>query len=128
IDAEAAVVADALERPGIVEQIARQDRAAAEAAEEAATASVAAEVAAAEQRESEQVARTSTERAAQIGEDPAPTVPAEAVHVLEAEYDEAIRCFEDESAGRDHAEALKRAEEELRRTGAGLTGNSEETL
>ncbi|MGH9280924.1 MAG: hypothetical protein ACRD12_22895, partial [Acidimicrobiales bacterium] len=128
IEAGAAVAADALERPAVVEQIARHDREASEAAEEAEEASAAAEVAAAEERASEQVARASTERALQIGEDPAPTVPAEPVHLLVAEHAEATRRFEDESAGRDHGEALKRAEAEFRRTGADLGGHSEETL
>lgn len=110
VQAETTAAIHAVQRPGIVERIARHDRDSQIAGQEAADAVTAGEQAAAEQRESEEVARASRERAAQINAVAAPAPPVEPVHVLEARYAELDRRLIDEAAGRDHHEALRRAE------------------
>lgn len=128
VEGEAAVAAWAAARPSMVEEIARQEREAQRADAAITEATAAGELAASEQREAQQVARTSRERATQLAVIPADFVPEMSVHLLEARFAELDQRLADEAAGRDHLAALRRAEADVSVTAAALTGLSEAVL
>jgi hypothetical protein len=128
VEAEAGVAAWLGSRPSVVEGIARQGREAQLAATAIVDATAAGELAAGEQREAQQVVRTSRERATQLAVVPADFVPELSVHLLEARFAELNTRLADEAAGRDHLAALRRAEADVSVTAAALTGLSEAVL
>lgn len=128
VEAEAAVAAWAAARPEVVEGIARHDRDALSAGTAVAEASAARELAEGEQRKSEDVAASDRERAKQLGVVPADSVPESPVHLLEARFAELDQRLADEGAGRDHLEALRRAQADVAAVAQALTGIPEEAL
>jgi len=115
-------------RPGLVEQIARHERDTRLATDAVEAAEGQAEMAAEQRRKSEQVAQVARDRAVQIGVIPAPDVPAEPIHVLEAAHGTLAEQLVNEAAGRDHMGTLDRARAEVRRAGERLSGVAEDVL
>lgn len=128
VRSEAEAATSAAARPTVVERIAHHAREAEKAGLVATAAEEAAGAAAEEQRQAAEIVRRSRERIAQVNAKPAEPAPDDPVSVLEARYAEVDNRLKDEAAGRDHLQALERAEAEVSRTAVPLSSWDAGTL